>query len=198
MKIYNNWKVVGTPYNLPYKAKRVACVCICGTKKDVLLYHLKSGASKGCRRCSNVKHGGARKTSVRVSLLRSTYSSYINMRTRCLNPSTHRSAKCYTDRPLKLCRRWLVGGFKQFLDDMGIKPSFKHSIDRIDNAKGYSLSNCRWATKQEQVDNSRLPRLIKYKGVARSIRGWEKHLGLGRNVVSSRLRRGWTVSEALK
>lgn len=38
---------------------------------------------------------------------------------------------------------------------MGIKPSTKHTIDRINNDGDYKPSNCRWATWSEQRRNQR-------------------------------------------
>ena len=54
----------------------------------------------------------------------------------------------------KMPREWKKS-FKQFVDDMGEKPSKKHSMDRIDNDKGYSKENCRWAIKLLQIRNAR-------------------------------------------
>lgn len=46
---------------------------------------------------------------------------------------------------------WL--DFFTFLDYIGRKPSGKHTLDRIDNSKGYIPGNVRWATKTEQQLN---------------------------------------------
>jgi hypothetical protein len=43
---------------------------------------------------------------------------------------------------------------------MGSKPSPLHSLDRIDNDGDYEPGNCRWATKQEQIYNSKLVRPV--------------------------------------
>lgn len=53
---------------------------------------------------------------------------------------------------VKVCDRWL--SFKDFLADMGERPSVAHSIDRWPNNRGdYRPGNCRWATRSEQQQN---------------------------------------------
>lgn len=57
--------------------------------------------------------------------------------------------------------------FNQFFLDMGERPK-NTTLDRIDNTKGYSKENCRWASYTIQNLNRRLPKNNKtgIKGVS--------------------------------
>lgn len=82
------------------------------------------------------------------------YSTWLSMRQRC-NTKTTWSYPYYGGRGITVCPEW--DNFWQFVADMGKRPE-GHTLDRIDNDKGYSADNCRWATKKEQVDNRRPPK----------------------------------------
>ncbi len=72
------------------------------------------------------------------------------MRDRCCNPN-HKAYRYYGGRGITVCDRWME--YENFLADMGHRPSKLHSLDRIDNNKGYEPGNCRWATRSEQQKN---------------------------------------------
>ena len=81
------------------------------------------------------------------------YGIWKGMRNRCTNPK-NKAYPGYGGRGISVCEAW--DDFDQFCQDMGDRPSPTHSIDRIDNDKGYSPDNCRWATPAEQCVNKRL------------------------------------------
>ena len=81
------------------------------------------------------------------------YFAWINMKQRCYNKETD-NYKHYGGRGITVSSSWL-SSFSRFHSDMGDRPSNKHSLDRIDNDKGYSVDNCKWSTVTEQRMNRR-------------------------------------------
>src|SRR6516164_2912286 len=78
------------------------------------------------------------------------YIAYINARRRCFGPS--RQYKNWAGRGIK----FLFKSYKEFLADVGRKPSPKHVLDRIDNDGHYQPGNLRWTTPSESTENRRM------------------------------------------
>lgn len=95
----------------------------------------------------NYKHGLSKSPSFAV---------WAGMRKRCLNPNDQ-AYKNYGGRGIKICVRW--SKFENFLKDMGPRPSSKYSLERVNNNKGYTPSNCIWATSLDQLRNTRRVKL---------------------------------------
>lgn len=67
------------------------------------------------------------------------------------------------------------------------------TLERIDNSKGYSKENCRWATFQEQAKNKRTNRYITFRGRTLIIADWARELGVSRQALRYRLENNWDV-----
>ncbi len=94
----------------------------------------------------------------------------------------------YGGRGITLCQEWL--NFERFAEDMGARPSAKHSIDRIDNNGPYTKENCRWATQKEQCRNTRRNNVITIDGQAKTKAEWCEIYGIKEPTVYQRYKRG--------
>ena len=124
------------------------------------------------------------------------YNSWSGAIQRCTNHK-HPKYSFYGGRGIKICDRWR-NSFAAFYEDMGNKPSPKHSIDRIDNSGNYEPGNCRWTTQQQQCSNRRGNQLITYNGITDTHSGWSRRLGWKPSTVKHRIYRGMTDKEAIE
>lgn len=171
------------------------CICQCGNTGTVGTAQLTSGHSRSCG-CLNRELTS--KANTRASGIKgrpANYSVWHGIKNRCLNPKAP-GYRLYGGRGITICPEW-CSSFAAFDADMGPRPSPGHSIDRIDNALGYFKENCRWATPEQQASNKRTNRLETLEGKTMTRAAWARSLGLARETVGNRLKRGWPLARAL-
>jgi hypothetical protein len=123
------------------------------------------------------------------------YRIWIHMRLRC-HDQTNPSYKDYGARGITVCDRWR-NSFEAFFADVGERPTPRHSLNRVDNGRGYEPGNVKWATKQEQNNNTRANVFIEHGGERLTIAEWARRTGLSSLRISKRLRRGMPTEKVL-
>lgn len=169
------------------------CLCDCGNTTIVNTADLnKHRKSCGCfarerMAALNKTHG--------LSHTRA-FRSWTKAKQRCFDPK-HVAFHKYGGAGITMCDKW-KNSFADFYSDMGEPPTPRHSLDRIENTKGYEPGNCRWASKKQQSDNSQWPRLITFRGETKNLSEWARSLGMDINSVRTRIKiLGWSVERAL-
>lgn len=165
-------------------------ICDCGKHCTVRTEHVRAGRTTSCgcaKREMHSTHG--------LSHL-PEYECWNNMLNRCLDQD-HPSFKNYGGRDITVCRRW-ASSFERFYEDVGPRPSEKHSLDRINNSRGYEPGNVRWATHKEQMRNVRRNRIVRLDGQAMPLVVACERTGVPYDVAHGRLRGGWDEERALK
>ena len=179
------------------------CICVCGREKTAESSHLTSGGIRSCgclQKEKTIENGKRNRTHGNTAMPNGgkrtkEYGSWCGMKARCHNPNDP-AFNHYGARGITVCDSWF-NDFHAFLADMGKAPSANHSIDRIDNNKGYSQDNCRWATKSEQNRNTRRTKMITHNGITKPLADWSDIVGLDQGLIWCRLLMGWSDSEAV-
>lgn len=180
--------VIGLPNDYDSRHPKWLCLCSCGTKKLIAGSSLsgRSSQSCGCLRREGTaqrltKHGHANKNKTSK-----TYSVWVGMMQRCENKNI-KNYKDYGGRGINVCEKW--HRFEGFLEDMGNSPDGLF-LDRKDNNGNYELSNCRWATRQEQNSNKRTNVFITLSGISMTIADWGRKLQVSQITIARRMRSG--------
>lgn len=170
------------------RARYLNCVCDCGGRKQIARGSLVTGCSTSCGCVAKERIGALRRTHG-MSNSGPEYKIWSQMIARC------RGHKNYGARGIKVCERWL--DVKNFLSDMGPRPSSKHSIERRDNNGNYEPSNCFWATKDIQVSNTRRNVYFDVGGKKMTMKQAASAVGMEYGTLRGRLKLGWSKEKAL-
>ncbi len=116
-----------------------------------------------------------------------TYSTWISMIARCTRESND-NYKYYGAKGIGVCDSWL-NSFSCFLSDMGERPEGR-TLDRVDGTKGYTKSNCRWATSKEQSINKSSTNVIVFKGKEMTLCDISSEYNIPKTTVYRRYKQG--------
>lgn len=123
------------------------------------------------------------------------YRVWSNIKNRCLNPKSPAFAR-YGARGIRIFARWR-DDFAAFLSSVGRSPTARHTIDRINNGRGYIPGNVRWVTYADQNRNYARNIIVELNGEALCVIDWATRLGIKSSTVYERIRRGWSPEKAL-
>jgi hypothetical protein len=175
------------------KSRLWACVCDCGQHVEVTYKLLVTGKTRSCgclmrdtRKTACRTHGGTHLPE---------YSTWSGAIERCYNEHCI-AYPGYGGRGIKVCERWRES-FENFYQDMGPRPSEKHSLDRIDNNGDYEPGNCRWATQKQQMRNTRKSLMLEMDGEVKCLAEWCEIYGVKYGKAFYHIQRGRSLKVAL-
>lgn len=177
--------------------KTLICAA-CGTPFYVQKCRLKRKGNRAPKYCSVVckartihtTHGAARRGVKTVE-----YQTWLRIKNRVKTKGRH--YRWYGAKGITIDPEW-EKSFDAFLRDMGNRPDWATSIDRIDGTKGYFKENCRWATQKQQNRNNSANRMLTLDGKTQCTGAWAEETGLGEATIRGRLDRGWSEALALQ
>lgn len=172
-----------------YKVVMWNCICDCGNKKEISGTSLRNTKTKSCG-CLRIRLAAERKGK-RTGM--KEYGIWRTMINRCIDKNHNRYHR-YGGRGIKVCDRWI--NFDNFILDMGIRPTEKHSIDRIDNNGNYEPSNCKWSSAKEQGENRCNNRVITFNGETKILQRWADEIGINQSMLSRQIIL-WGIEKAL-
>lgn len=162
------------------------CQCDCGSISVVQGNNLRRGKTKSCG-CQRIKHG---KKGTRL------YNIWGGMKKRC-NCPTHMWYKRYGGRGITVCDEW-NNDFQAFYDwAMSHGYSDDLTIDRIDNDKGYSPDNCRWASETEQKNNRSNNQIVEIDGKSQTLAQWSEDTRILYGTLYRRYKKGLRGEELI-
>lgn len=181
--------------NRPCKKTAWNCTCLCGNHVTVLSNNLIRGLTSSCG-CLQSELSSKRQlshghTQNRIS---PEYRAWYHMIERCYNPKDS-AFKYYGGRGITVCASWRQK-FENFLMDLGLRPAGM-SLDRKEVNGNYDPGNCRWATKEEQVNNTRRNLFLTVNGVTLTAAQWGRKMGISSKVISRRIACGWSHDRAV-
>lgn len=124
------------------------------------------------------------------------YRAWRAMKNRCYTKS-HAMYHHYGGKGIEVCATWR-DDFPAFLRDVGACPT-GYTLGRVDNARGYAPSNCRWESRKSQARNTSRNRYVCVNGTLITIGEAAERFAISYRVLWRRLvTRGDCLEVALR
>lgn len=191
---FGRWTVLRQCEEYFGKSARFLCRCDCRNERVVMAQSLRNGRSPSCG-CLSVEFISQNKIAKKHGMCKTrVYRIWCAMRTCCTNPNFP-MYNYYGGRGIKICDRWLK--FENFYADMGEPTTDKHTLERKNSNGNYEPSNCKWATRKEQGNNTRHNRFIEFNGKIKTLAQWSDDYHIKQSTLSDRLKSGWPFVDAV-
>lgn len=191
------------PYHLFNKKRNkdvpmrlVLCQCDCGKQSTPRLTDLLRGKVKSCH-CLTRENDSKNLVPLSHGLSRhknrhSLYPTYIAMIHRCYRENNHAYNR-YGGRGISVCKEWhdpII--FCKWAEDNGWEKGL--SLDRINNDGNYEPSNCRWADKLTQANNTSSNKYITLNGEVISLANACRKVDMPYRLIQGRMKKGAGMS----
>lgn len=171
------------------------CQCDCGNTTVVRAGDLRRGNTQSCG-CLQKEYMESDWNKTHGLAHTRIYKIWSDMKARCSNPKdTH--FREYGARGITVCQEWQDDFMTFYNWSMTNGYTNELTLDRIDNNKGYSPNNCKYATRREQANNRRSNHFLTFNNETHSLSDWSRIMGIKYNALRNRIRRNWSIERAL-
>lgn len=163
------------------------CECVCGRASIIRDDVLRSGHGRSCG-CLRVE----------VSRERLTLHGARSNDSRTSEYNAWQSILRNRDG-VAVCKRWRTPrgkGFRNFLLDLGRRPSEQHHVVRLHQGRMFSPTNCVWANRTTRRGSPR--HIVTLGSEMLSRRELADRYNVSYELLCKRLQRGWPLEQALK
>ena len=183
--------------------KYCRCLCDCGESVNIRQVSLIYGKTQSCGCLHNDLLAQRNKETASLNgdsvnpKYKRIHQIWTGMKSRCFSPN-NTNYHLYGGRGITVCDEWLIWqNFRDWALNNGYQEDL--TIDRIDGNDIYRPGNCRWATYEEQGNNTSKNKRITYKGRTQTLSEWCKELNLDYHRTKARLNGcDYSVEEAFE
>jgi len=130
------------------------------------------------------------------------YRIFCGMKYRSTGKELQKSKKCYKNiciddswKDYVNFKKDMFRSYNKHIKKFGISDT---TLDRLDSKKGYSKTNCRWATKKEQMSNTSRNIYLTYKGETKVLAEWGRFLGVHPQTLKNRIDIGLPIEQVFE